>query len=56
MSWHGWSVQPPLLYVAVAGMLYYAGGIGYRSSGRHRLRAASFAAGWKALDQLIRHR
>jgi putative membrane protein len=42
MSWHGWSIQPPLLYVAVAGMLYWAGGRGYRRAGRHAL---SFAAG-----------
>src|ERR1700759_3446643 len=45
MSWHGWSIQPPLLYVAVAAMLYYAGGIGYRGSGRQGLRAAAFAGG-----------
>jgi putative membrane protein len=45
MSWHGWSVQPPLLYVAVAAMLYYAGGVGYRHTGRQGLRAAAFAAG-----------
>ncbi len=45
MSWHGWSIQPPLLYVAVAAMLYWAGGVGYRRSGRDGLRAASFAAG-----------
>jgi putative membrane protein len=45
MNWHGWSIQPPLLYVAVAGMLYWVGGRGYRRSGRRALHAASFAAG-----------
>ena len=45
MNWHGWSVQPPLLYVAVAAMLYWAGGLGYRRSGGAGLRAAAFAAG-----------
>jgi cytochrome c oxidase assembly factor CtaG len=45
MNWHGWSIQPPLLYVAVAAMLYWVGGRGYRRSGRRALHAASFAAG-----------
>jgi putative membrane protein len=45
MSWHGWSIQPPLLYVAVAAMLYWSGGLGYRRSGREGLRACAFAAG-----------
>jgi cytochrome c oxidase assembly factor CtaG len=45
MSWHGWSIQPPLLYVAVAGMLYWAGGLGYRRPANQSLRTASFAAG-----------
>jgi putative membrane protein len=45
VSWHGWSIQPPLLYVAVAAMLYWAGGIGYRRAGRQNLRTASFATG-----------
>jgi putative membrane protein len=45
MSWHGWSIQPPLLYVAVAGMLYWAGGLGYRRPADQSLRTASFAAG-----------
>jgi cytochrome c oxidase assembly factor CtaG len=45
MSWHGWSIQLPLLYVAVAAMLYWAGGLGYQHAGRQPLRTASFAAG-----------
>lgn len=45
MSWHGWSVQPPLLYVAVGGLLYWLGDRSY-SGGRQRpLRVLSFAAG-----------
>jgi cytochrome c oxidase assembly factor CtaG len=48
VSWHGWSIQPPLLYVAVAAMLYWsppARRIGYKRAGRQNLRTASFAAG-----------
>ena len=26
MSWHGWSIQPPLAYVVVAALLYWLGG------------------------------
>ena len=44
MSWHGWSIQAPLLYVALAGLLYWAGG---RRRGRapDPLRACCFWAG-----------
>ena len=45
MSWHGWSLQPSLLYVAVAAMLYWVGGRGYRRAGREPRRTAAFAAG-----------
>jgi putative membrane protein len=45
MTWHGWSIQPPLLYVAVAAMLYWFGGLGYRRSGRDGWHAVAFAAG-----------
>ncbi len=45
MSVGGWSIQPPLAYVAVAAMLYWVGGRGYQRSGRRGLQAASFAAG-----------
>jgi putative membrane protein len=44
VSWAGWSIEPPLAYVAVAAMLYWRGG---RASSRpaQPLRTASFAAG-----------
>jgi putative membrane protein len=45
MSVGGWSIQPPLLYVAVAAMLYWVGGRGFRRSGRQALHTASFTAG-----------
>lgn len=46
MSWHGWSVEPALAYVAVAAVLYWAGGRRYRRPASHaRWRTASFAAG-----------
>jgi cytochrome c oxidase assembly factor CtaG len=47
MSWHGWSIQPPLAYVVVAGLLYWIGGRRY-SRGvrtRERWREACFALG-----------
>ncbi|MDQ6607042.1 MAG: cytochrome c oxidase assembly protein [Actinomycetota bacterium] len=45
MSWSGWSIEPPLAYVALAGLLYWLGGRGYRSSDRQRLRTTAFVAG-----------
>ncbi|HLH64265.1 MAG TPA: cytochrome c oxidase assembly protein [Solirubrobacteraceae bacterium] len=45
MSWHGWSVQPPLLYVAVGALLYWVGGRGYHGRPYTRWEEASFAAG-----------
>ncbi|MGH2915246.1 MAG: cytochrome c oxidase assembly protein [Solirubrobacteraceae bacterium] len=45
MSWHGWSIQLPLLYVAVAASLYWIGGRGFRVAGRSGWHEASFAAG-----------
>jgi putative membrane protein len=45
MSWAGWSIQPPLAYVAIAAMLYWLGGRGYRRGAPQALRTASFAAG-----------
>jgi putative membrane protein len=45
MSWHGWSIQLPLLYVALAAMLYWVGGLGYQQAGRQSLRTGSFAGG-----------
>ena len=45
MSWGGWSIQPPLAYVAIAGALYWVGGRGYSRGGREPLRVLAFAAG-----------
>ncbi|MGI8864301.1 MAG: cytochrome c oxidase assembly protein [Solirubrobacteraceae bacterium] len=45
MSWHGWSIEPPLAYVAVAALLYWLGGRGYGRSEGRRLRTASFVTG-----------
>ena len=36
MSWHGWSIQPPLAYVVVAAMLYWVGGRRYSRAARTR--------------------
>jgi putative membrane protein len=44
MNWGGWSIQPPLLYVAFAGLLYLLGGAGSRRE-REPLRTAAFVAG-----------
>src|SRR6476646_4868423 len=44
MSWHGWSIEPPLAYVALAGLLYWLGG--RRGSSRSDpWRTASFLGG-----------
>jgi putative membrane protein len=47
VSWHGWSIQPPLAYVAIAAMLYWVGGRRYSRAARTRqpLRGLAFAAG-----------
>lgn len=45
MSWHGWSIQAPLIYVAVAAVLYWQGGRGFPPRDHPRARAASFASG-----------
>lgn len=46
MSWHGWSVQAPVAYVAIAAALYWLGGRGW-SVRRERewLRELAFTAG-----------
>jgi len=44
MSWGGWSVQPSLLYVALAAGLYWQGGRVYRRP-REPLRELAFAGG-----------
>ena len=45
MSWGGWSIQAPLAYVAVAGLLYWLGGRSYRGRPAEPLQTASFIAG-----------
>lgn len=45
MSWHGWSVQPSLLYVVVAGLLYWAGGRNFRREPQSPWRTAAFVGG-----------
>ncbi len=45
MSWGGWSIEPPLAYVAIAAMLYWVGGRGYGHRAHQRLHTASFVAG-----------
>lgn len=44
MRWTDWSLDPSLAYVAVAGLLYWVGGHGYRAR-RHPLAAVSFYVG-----------
>jgi cytochrome c oxidase assembly factor CtaG len=46
MSLSGWTIQLPLAYVAIAAMLYWAGGRGYsRARSQSGWRTASFIAG-----------
>ncbi len=47
MSWHGWSIQPPLGYVVVAALLYWLGGARYSRAARtrDRRREVAFALG-----------
>jgi putative membrane protein len=45
MSLSGWSIEPPLAYVALAGLLYWLGGRGYRRPDRQPLHTAAFLAG-----------
>jgi putative membrane protein len=44
MSWRGWSIEPPLAYVAVAALLYWLGGRRRRAP-VEPMRTAAFAAG-----------
>jgi len=44
MSWHGWSLEPPILYVTVAGLLYWLGGR-RRPEVPPPLRTTAFVAG-----------
>jgi putative membrane protein len=45
MSWAGWSIEPPLAYVAVAGALYWLGGRRSRRDAQPALRTAAFVGG-----------
>ena len=47
MSWHGWSIEPPLAYVAVAALLYWAPARGrtYRRGAQSPWCTAAFAGG-----------
>jgi cytochrome c oxidase assembly factor CtaG len=46
MSWGGWSIQAAMIYVVVAGLLYWLGGRGWRRRSEHELlRELSFVAG-----------
>jgi putative membrane protein len=36
MSWDGWSIQPPLVYVVIAAMLYWVGGRRYSRAAQAR--------------------
>ncbi|MHB1567911.1 MAG: cytochrome c oxidase assembly protein [Solirubrobacteraceae bacterium] len=45
MSWHGWSIQPSLLYVAIGGLLYWLGDRKYSGGRQQPLRVAAFAGG-----------
>jgi putative membrane protein len=45
VSWRGWSIQAPLAYVAIAGMLYWLGGRRPRARTGTPLQTASFLAG-----------
>ncbi|HEY3772372.1 MAG TPA: cytochrome c oxidase assembly protein [Solirubrobacteraceae bacterium] len=38
MSWHGWSIQPPLAYVVVSALLYWVGGRRYSRAAQTRER------------------
>ena len=45
MSWGGWSIQIPFLYVAIAAVLYWVGSRRHSRAAPQPLRTASFAAG-----------
>jgi cytochrome c oxidase assembly factor CtaG len=45
VSFGGWSIQLPLAYVAIAAMLYWVGGRGYRPGSHQAWRTASFLGG-----------
>jgi cytochrome c oxidase assembly factor CtaG len=45
MSWHGWSLEPPVAYVVVAGLLYWLGGRRRPGEAQAPLRSTAFVAG-----------
>jgi putative membrane protein len=46
MSWGDWSIEPPLAYVALAGLLYWLGGRRRATAARHeRWQTAAFLGG-----------
>jgi putative membrane protein len=45
VSFGGWSIQLPLVYVAIAAMLYWVGGRDFRRGSHQPWRTASFVAG-----------
>lgn len=45
MSWAGWSIEPPLAYVALAALLYWIGGRGRARRDGDSLQALAFIAG-----------
>jgi putative membrane protein len=42
---HGWSIEPPLAYVAIAALLYWTGGRGRRRVAGDAMHTAAFVAG-----------
>ena len=49
MSWGGWSIEPPLAYVAIAAMLYWLGGRGYACGGA--AASGGIIRGWPRDDR-----
>jgi cytochrome c oxidase assembly factor CtaG len=45
MSWGGWSIEPPLAYVALAALLYWLGGRRRGGAAHDALQTAAFAGG-----------
>jgi putative membrane protein len=45
VTWGGWSIEPPLAYVAIAATLYWIGGGGYPREQRTFWRTAAFVGG-----------
>jgi putative membrane protein len=45
MTWSGWSIEPPLAYVAIAALLYWIGGRGRRRDASGPIHTVAFVAG-----------